>query len=449
MAMKALLRLTSLGMLVLGVHVAACLDVDDAVDRFCRGRPGACPVEAPDGGPDGNGILDGGDAGGVPGGEDGGLDGGDGGLDGESDRDGGADAGLPDGGREPPGWKSVTSMQTRRTGHTATELQDGRVLVVGGSSTGNNPGDSPTNTTELYTASANSWHPGPNLGTARVGHTATLLENGNVLVVGGRGPAGEALSSAEIYNVDANQWTPATPIPLGARANHAAILLPSRKVLVAGGGNSELDGLDTAAIYDPNDDSWTNAGNMKVERNVLTLTLLDGGVVLAIGGFNRYGAETTAEVYDAKQPDAGWRLLGERMEDGRNGHASTLLPLGGILVTGSLEGSPGTVLKTVELFDPSSDSWTPQADMREARFLHTATALPSGEVLIAGGYSSPYAKPRASAEILRRDGGWELIAPMASARVSHTATWLESGSVLMIGGSDGGVVLNTAERYVP
>ena len=87
--------------------------------------------------------------------------------------------------------------------------------------------------------------------------------------------------------------------------------------------------------------------------------------------------------------------------------------------------------------------------MMEARFLHTATALPSEEVLIAGGYSSPYAKPRASAEILRRDGGWELIAPMSWARASHTATWLDSGSVLIIGGTDDGGVLNTAERYVP
>lgn len=85
----------------------------------------------------------------------------------------------------------------------------------------------------------------------------------------------------------------------------------------------------------------------------------------------------------------------------------------------------------------------------EARFFHTATALPSGEVLIAGGYSSPYAMPRASAEIFRRDGSSEFIAPMSSARVNHTATWLESGSVLIIGGIDGGAVLNTAERYVP
>ncbi|QDE81599.1 galactose oxidase [Myxococcus xanthus] len=440
MAMKPLLRSTALGLLVLSVHLAACLDVDEAVDQFCNREPGVCLDDASDAGPDGNGSLDGGNDGGGPHGEDGGPHGG-----GDGGSDAGTDGEPPDGGREPPGWKSVAPMQTRRTGHTATKLGNGRVLVVGGSSSGNTP----TNTTEFYTVSSNSWSPGPTLGTARMDHTATLLPNGKVLVVGGRGPGGGALNSAEIYDAAVNEWILANPIPLGARASHAAVLLPSGKVLVAGGGDSPLDGLNTAALYHPGSDSWTDAGNLKVKRNALTLTLLETGVVVAIGGFNGDGAETTAEVYDWTQPAAGWRLLPAQMEHGRNGHASTMLPPGRILVTGSLKGEPGSVLKAAELFQLSSTSWTPQREMMEARFFHTATALPSGEVLIAGGYSSPYAMPRASAEIFRRDGSWEFIAPMSSARVYHTATWLESGSVLIIGGTDGGAVLNTAERYVP
>ncbi|WP_244172227.1 Kelch repeat-containing protein [Myxococcus virescens] len=438
--MKPLRRSTALGLLVLSVHLAACLDVDEAVDQFCNSQPGACLDDTSDAGPDGNGSLDGGNDGGGPDGEDGGPHGG-----GDGGSDAGTDGGPPDAGREPPGWKSVAPMQTRRTGHTATALKNGRVLVVGGSSSGNTP----TNTTELYTVASNSWSPGPDLGTARMDHTATLLPNGKVLVVGGRGPGGDALNSAEIYDVNANEWIPASPIPLGARASHAAVLLPSGEVLVAGGGNSHLDGLNTSALYHLKTDSWTDAGSMNVKRNVLTLTLLEGGVVVAIGGFNAAGAETTAEVYASNQPEAGWIPLLAQMEHGRHGHASTLLPSGRILVTGSLEGSPGRVLKAAEIFHWSSTSWTYEAEMLEARFFHTATALPSGEVLIAGGYSSPHAMPRASAEIFRRDGSWEFIAPMSSARVNHTATWLESGSVLIIGGSDGAAVLNTAERYVP
>ena len=430
--MKPLLRSTALGLLLLGVQAAACLDVDEVVDQFCLDKPLICENGGSDAGPDGNDILDAG-----------GLDGGDAG------QDAGHDGGLPDDEREPPGWKSVAPMWMRRTGHTATALGDGRVLVVGGSSTGDLSAVSPTNTTEIYTVASNSWSPGGNLGTARMDHTATRLRNGNVLVVGGRGPTGGALGSAEIYDVGANEWTAVSPLPGGARATHAAILLPSGGVLVVGGGSSGADGLNTSELYVPDNDSWTKTGDLNVRRNMLTLTLLDGGVALAIGGYHRNGAETTAELYDSNLPDGGWRLLSQRMGHGRNGHASTPLPSGQVLVTGSIEGSPGTVLPSVDLFEPGSASWTPQADMREARFLHTATALPSGEVLVTGGYSTPYAKPRASAEIFRRDGGWEPIAPMSSARTSHTATWLESGSVLIIGGTDGDVALNTAERYVP
>ncbi|RKH30170.1 galactose oxidase [Corallococcus sp. CA041A] len=437
--MKPLLRSTALGLLLLGVQATACLDVDDLVDQFCLDNPRICKDGGSDAGPDGNDILDAG-----------GPDGGDAGQDGgDAGQDAGPDGGLPDDEREPPGWKSVVSMRMRRTGHTATALGDGRVLVVGGSSTGDLSAVNPTNTTEIYTVASNSWSAGGNLGTARMDHTATRLRNGNVLVVGGRGPTGGALGSAEIYDVGANEWTAVSPMPGGARASHAAVLLPSGKVLVAGGGSSDADGLNTSELYAPDNDSWTKTGDLNVRRNMLTLTLLDGGVALAIGGYHRNGAEATAEVYDSNPPDGGWRLLSQRMGHGRNGHAATLLPSGQVLVTGSLEGSPGTVLPSVELFEPGSASWTPQADMREARFLHTATALPSGEVLVTGGYSTSYAKPRASAEILRRDGGWEPIAPMSSARTSHTATWLESGSVLIIGGTDGGVALDTAERYVP
>ncbi|WP_199738349.1 kelch-like protein [Corallococcus sp. CA054B] len=437
--MKPLLRSTALGMLLLGVQATACLDVDGVVDQFCLDNPRICKDGGSDAGPDGNDLQDAG-----------GPDGGDAGQDGEdAGQDAGPDGGLPDDEREPPGWKSVEPMRVRRTGHTATALRDGRVLVVGGSSTGDLSAVSPTNTTELYTVSSNSWSPGGNLRTARMDHTATLLPDGKVLVAGGRGPTGGALDSAEIYDVGANQWTVVGPLPSGARAGHAAVLLPSGKVLVAGGGFSGDDGLNTAELFDPVSQSWTKARDLNINRNMLTLTLLDGGVALAIGGFNYDRAETTAEVYDSNLPDGGWRLLSQRMGRGRNGHASTLLPSGQVLVTGSLEGSPGTVLPSVDLFEPGSASWTPQANMGEARFLHTATALPSGEVLVTGGYATPYEKPRASAEILRRDGGWESIAPMSSARTAHTATWLESGSVLIIGGTDGGVALNTAERYVP
>ncbi|TSC34231.1 kelch repeat-containing protein [Corallococcus sp. Z5C101001] len=425
--MSAPLRFAALGLLALGIHMAGCLDVDGAVDRFCQANPVTCqdPAPAEDGGGEPDASVDGGDK-----------------------PDGGTDAG-PDGGpleTEPPGWKPVPPMQTRRMGHTATVLNDGRVLVVGGSSNG----FSPTRSTELYTLSTNSWSDGGVLTTARMDHTATLLGDGKVVVVGGRGPSGSALSNAEVYDPETRAWTQYESIDLGARASHAAVRLPSGKVLVAGGGTSSSDGLNTSALYDPDSHTWTNAGNLNVGRSALTLTLLDEDMVMAIGGFNQNGAQTTAELYDSSQPDAGWRPLFARMKNGRNGHAATLLPSGEVLVTGSRVGSPGWVISSVERYDWETAAWIPQEDMKHARFVHTATALPSGDVLVTGGYSSTdYTAPRDSAELLRPDGGRELIAPMAAARAYHTATWLDAGGVLIIGGDSDGGVLNTAERYVP
>lgn len=376
--MSAPLRFAALGLLALGLHMAGCLDVDGAVEQFCQANPDTCQDKGPsedwDGGPDA-------------------------GHDGGDERDAGADAG-PDGGpleAEPPGWKPVAAMQTRRKGHTATVLNDGRVLVVGGSSNGS----SPTRSTELYTLSSNSWSNGGVLTTARMDHTATLLGDGKVVVVGGRGPSGSALSNAEVYDPETNAWTQYESIDLGARASHAAVLLPSGKVLVAGGGISNLDGLNTSAIFNPSDRTWTNAGSLNVSRSALTLTLLDGGTVVAIGGFNSNGAQATAEVYDSSQSDACWQPISARLKHGRNGHAATLLPSGEILVTGSRVGSPGWVISSVERYDPKTATWSLQEDMKHARFVHTATALPSGDVLVTGGYSAiDYTAPRDSAELL-------------------------------------------------
>lgn len=438
---------TALGLLVIGAHVAACLDVDDAVLQFCIKSPGACRDGGEAAASDGDGVLDGDGGDDVP---DGGYTGDDGATDDDGGSDAGPDRGPPDSGREPPGWKLVPSMQMRRTGHTATDLKNGQVLVIGGCTTSISQGCSPTNTAELYTVSSNRWSPAKSLKTARTGHTATLLNDGRVLVVGGRGFTDEALATAEVYDVDTNTWTDALSIPNGARAWHAAILLASGKVLVAGGGTSDSTGLNTTALFDPNNDTWTDAGNMGFKRNVLTLTLLNGDKVVAIGGYSETGAERSAEVYDSSQVHAGWQRIEERMSNGRNGHTATHLPSGKILVAGSLLGSPGTVLRDVDLFDPGNWSWSPQQDLREARFAHSATLLPSGEVLVVGGNSLSNGAPRASAEIFRQNGTWELLSPMSCARASHTATWLDSGSVLIIGGTaSNGEILNTVERFVP
>src|SRR5215470_18781353 len=96
----------------------------------------------------------------------------------------------------PGTWSATGSMSTPRALHTATLLLDGKVLVVGGLYSGRNP----TATAELYDPSTGSWYPTGSMSGPRSRHTATLLSDGRVLVVGGRDQSGEAVASAELYD---------------------------------------------------------------------------------------------------------------------------------------------------------------------------------------------------------------------------------------------------------
>lgn len=122
--------------------------------------------------------------------------------------------------------------------------------------------------------------------TARSGHTTTLLPSGKVLVVGGIGAGGGALSSTELYDAVTNTWS-AGPAMAGARANHTATLLRSGKVLVVGGNNEII--LNTVEVYDAAINSWAVARQLTAARMNHTATPMPSGRVLVVGGF-RIGA---------------------------------------------------------------------------------------------------------------------------------------------------------------
>src|SRR5437773_2566641 len=139
------------------------------------------------------------------------------------------------------------------------------------------------------------WLSTGNLNTARVNHTATLLPNGKVLVVGGSTNDGNRLDSAELYDPATGTWA-VTDRLNASRAGHTATLVPNGQVPVVGGAQT-FSTLDTAELYDPATGTWTRTNPPAANRFDHTATLLQTGKVLIAGGASQ-GFAIGAELYD-------------------------------------------------------------------------------------------------------------------------------------------------------
>jgi hypothetical protein len=168
-------------------------------------------------------------------------------------------------------------------------------------------------------------------------------------------------------------------------------LLASGEVLVAGG----CFHLSSAELYDPATETWTATGNMNLGRDRHTATLLSSGQVLVAGGSRgNFHFAIKTELYD---PASGtWTVTHPlRNSHNRKYHTATLLPNGQVLVAGGVRAIP---LSTAGLYDPVTGMWDGTASMGTARAAHTATLLPSGQVLVTGGVGSGLI-PVSSAEL--------------------------------------------------
>ncbi|RZT36612.1 kelch repeat-containing protein [Cupriavidus agavae] len=180
--------------------------------------------------------------------------------------------------------------------------------------------------------------------------------------------------------------------------------------------------------------SWTTAAPMLTPAHYLTTTVLLDGRVLQTGGYTTGGVTANAALYD---PAADAWLATAPMAVPRSGHTATLLADGRVLVAGGSQG-PSTQTASAEIYNPATNTWTPAANMAEARESHSATLLPNGKVLIAGGHTQPGATLFSdTVEIFDpTTNTWTMAATrMASARSQHgSALSTDGAQVILIGG---------------
>lgn len=277
----------------------------------------------------------------------------------------------------------TANMTTTRRLHTATLLPDGRVLIVGGYGGGDSAWGSPLASAELYDPSTDSFTKTGDLTTARGGHTAVLLSSGQVLIVGGASARTfpNNLAPAELYDPGSGTFSSTGEYVARGECDFCA---PS--VLLAD-GTVLFPGQYPAQVYDPHTNAFTVTGMMIGDHSAAAL-LLNGHVLFA-GGESDFGRSAAAELYDAAT--GAFSATGS-MTARRVWHSLTVLPTGLVLtVGGETDGCVGPAcifagtIRSAELYDPSAGAFHATGEMTTAREEHTATLLADGRVLIAGG----------------------------------------------------------------
>lgn len=337
-------------------------------------------------------------------------------------------------------------MMDPRLVHTATLLEDGKVLIAGGSS--NFDVITPAtvySSAELYDPATGTFARTDSMASARHWPSATRLNDGKVLITGGFNGSTSEIASAELYDPATHTFSATSSMSI-PRYTHTATLLDSGMVLIAGGWSGHPGGMVASAeLYDPATGTFTPTGSMTRERSVHTATLLNDGRVLIAGGTSGTEYVASAELYD---PATGTFVSTGSMTRGAEASSATLLNDGRVLIAGGWTPGPGPSSRA-ELYDPTTGTFTVTGSLAEDRYAHTGTLLDSGMVLMAGGRSNSGAL--ASGELYDpTTGTFAAAGSMADSRMYHTATLFNDGSVLMVGGAAPNPEARaSAELYTP
>lgn len=326
--------------------------------------------------------------------------------------------------------------------HTATLLTDGRVALIGGSR-----GQAAISSDiDLFDPVSESFTRVASMATGRENHTATLLGDGRILLVGGN--AGLAVVvPAELFDPQAGV-TAATGFSAAERLGHTATRLASGDVLIVGGNSNE--GLpfgisNSAEIWEAATGQFRLLdARLAQPREGHTASLLEDGRVLIVGGYTTQFPYLLAEIFDPESES--FSAIPGTEDRLRALHAAVAQADGSVLILGGEDGveSVSTVLR----FDAANDTFAVMPSLVRPRSVIRAVGLRDDRVLLFGGESFATAQRLASAESYRVSSGALDIEAMAVERAWHTAVRLEDGRILVVGGeAQGGSLVREVVVY--
>ncbi len=328
---------------------------------------------------------------------------------------------------------AAASMTTARAAHTATLLNNGKVLITGGILRDGII----LKSAELYDPKTNVFSAIGNMTVARTSHSATLLNDGKVLLLGG--DFRNDMMSAELYNPVTNSFTATGSVHI-PRDGFRATLLNDGRVLITGMG---LQGGPSAEIYDPTTGEFTLTGEMKTPRSMHTAILLTDSKVLIAGGKDITGKVlANAEIYD---PATGrFSTTANWMTVKRYKQAAIQLKDGRVMIMGGADESDWAGRRrTTEIYDPATGLFKPTGAMIDPHFkFDTAIAmLADGDVVVggAGKHVEIYSLATGAFAVAAED--------LDTERFFSTATTLLDGRVLITGGYDD-KIQTTAQAWI-
>lgn len=371
---------------------------------------------------------------------------------------------------------TVGAVNTPREGHSATGLDDGTVLILGGDEDDVGGGKTTVASFEIYDPQTQSFTAAGSMTQARSTHTATKLNDGRVLIVGGYalyGP-GVAAATAEIYDHVTGLST-AVAAPSMGRTLHTATLLADGRVLVIGGG-AKFDLTDvfgslstvvkTSEIYDPVANTWSTGPNVPNPLLAHQASRLADGRVLVTSGVevgNLFGIPVPAFTSNCMRydPVTNTFLSTASMPVPRAYHGQITLPGGGALVVGGATGDFIALTFNTHTeaytYNHLSNAWTAAGNLNVGRAYPNLVDTGSGITVIAGlkdvDVTTGSGTPAVEVETSSYAGiTWTISGAQNLPRQTPRAVAVDGGKrILIVGTGNNGLtaVDKTAEVFIP